>query len=134
MMKATYSLTGDTLPILPTPHDCKIKKFKLTDDEFRIVIDDIEHDAVKYAFPGAKKKIRIRFFNDFNQISRGIEFYRIYWKKDECRLKPLPDFHTKYRKNSEELIEYSYGTFQVIVHTTNCIISIETTRVEFEWE
>lgn len=54
-MKETYYLNTDTLPTIPTPHDCVIKEI-LFDSEFVVLKfeDDISyHDSIKSIMPNA---------------------------------------------------------------------------------
>ena len=64
-----YYLNKDTVPTIPTPHDCKIKKVTIQGDyiifEFE---DDISyHDSIRHFNPDAKSLvIKIHLVDDFD--------------------------------------------------------------------
>ena len=64
-----YYLNQDTVPTIPTPHDCKIKKVTIRGDfiifEFE---DDISyHDSIRHFNPDAKSLvIKIHLVDDFD--------------------------------------------------------------------
>ena len=58
-MLEKYTLIDDTLPIIPTPHDCVIKKVSLENQFLIFEFDDniSEHDSISYIKPKAKSLI-----------------------------------------------------------------------------
>ncbi|MBR6424372.1 MAG: hypothetical protein IKS29_00270, partial [Oscillospiraceae bacterium] len=58
-MKEKYFLNGESLPTIPVPHDCVIKKIQLKDQCIEFIFeDDISyHDSIQYYKPDAKSLI-----------------------------------------------------------------------------
>ena len=77
-----YYLNQDTVPTIPTPHDCIIKKVTIRGDfiifEFE---DDISyHDSIRHSNPDAKSLvIKIHLVDDFDTYKMK------YYKKPWCR-------------------------------------------------
>ena len=75
-------LNKDTVPTIPTPHDCEIKKVTVQGDyiifEFE---DDISyHDSIRHFNPDAKSLvIKIHLVDDFDTYKMK------YYKKPWCR-------------------------------------------------
>ena len=145
-MKEKYFLNGESLPTIPVPHDCVIKKVRLKDHCIEFIFeDDISyHDSVKHYKPDAKSLIiRYHFAYDPNDYS----IYR--WIKPNRLLSKLlsADGHYKLIKNSllTELpegkfkLEYLYhnvGYCSIITKLFSdgyIILDAEIDYVEFEW-
>lgn len=145
-MKETYFLNGETLPTIPVPHDCVIKKVRLKDQciEFVFENDISYHDSIKYYKPDAKSLIiKYHFANDPAD-------YSIYkWIKPNRLLSKLfsKDGHYKRIKTGlfTELsggklrLEYLYhnvGYCSIITKLFSdgyIILDAEVDYVEFVW-
>ena len=145
-MKETYFLNGESLPTIPVPHDCVIKKIRLKDQFIEFIFeDDISyHDSIKYYKPDAKSLIIRYHFSD------DPDDYSIYkWIRPNRLLSKLfsKDGHYKRIKNSllTELpegkfrLEYLYhnvGYCSIITKLFSngyIILDAEVDYVEFEW-
>ena len=145
-MKETYFLNGDTLPTIPVPHDCIIKKAQLKDQFIEFIFEDniSYHDSIKYYKPDAKSLI-IRY-----HLSGDPDDYSIYkWIKPKRLLSKLfsKDGHYKKIKNSL-LTELPEGKFRLeyLYHNVGycsiitklflngyIILDADVDYVEFEW-
>ena len=145
-MKETYFLNGESLPTIPVPHDCVIKKIRLKNQCIEFVFeDDISyHDSIKYYKPDAKSLIIRYHFSD------DPDDYSIYkWIRPNRLLSKLfsKDGHYKEIKNSllTELpegkfrLEYLYhnvGYCSIITKLFSdgyIILDAVVDYVEFEW-
>ena len=145
-MKEKYLLNGESLPTIPVPHDCVIKKIQLKDQCIEFIFeDDISyHDLIKYYMPDAKSLIiRYHFAYDTDDFS----IYK--WVKPLRLLSKLfsIDGHYKRIKNSllTELpegqfkLEYLYhnvGYCSIVTKLFSngyIILDAEIDYVEFEW-
>ena len=145
-MKETYFLNGETLPTIPVPHDCVIKKVRLKDQCIEFVFeDDISyHDSIKYYKPDAKSLI-IKY-----HLADDPDDYSIYkWVKPNRLLSKLflKDGHYKRIKNSllTELLEgkfrleylyHNVGYCSIIIKLfsgDSIILDANIDYVEFEW-
>ncbi len=79
-----YYLNKDTVPTIPTPHDCVIEKVSIQEEyiifEFE---DDIScHDSVRHVMPDAKSLvIKIHLIDDF--YTYKMKHYRRPWYKGD---------------------------------------------------
>lgn len=145
-MKKKYFLNGKSLPTIPVPHDCVIKKIRLKDQCIDFIFeDDISyHDSIKHYKPDAKSLIiTYHFADDLND-------YSIYkWVKPNRLLSKLfsADGHYKRIKNSL-LTELPEGKFKLeyLYHNVGycsiitklflngyIILDANIDYVEFEW-
>ena len=132
-----YYLNHDTVPTLPTPHDCKIKKVTIRGDfiifEFE---DDISyHDSIRHSNPDAKSLvIKIHLVDDFDTYKMK------YYKKPWCR----GDYSRidnaqleKIAKNERLEYLYHYVGYQSIIiklfSQTYITLDIVTDYIEYEW-
>ena len=135
-MTERYDLSAETLPTIPTPHDCMIKEIAC-DDEFLVLKfeDDIEcHDSIKSIRPDASSLIiRIHLYDPIfyayehrmtDKLS-GEGYYLINNKK-------LP---TLCKKTVEYL--YHYVGYQSIIIKLYCggyyLLDITSDYIEFDW-
>ena len=145
-MKEKYFLNGESLPTIPEPHDCVIKKIQLKDQCIEFIFeDDISyHDSIQYYKPDAKSLIiRYHFAYDTDDFS----IYK--WVKPMRLLSKLfsIDGHYKRIKNSllSELpedkfkLEYLYhnvGYCSIITKLFSngyIILDADIDCVECEW-
>ena len=145
-MKEKYFLNGESLPTIPVPHDCVIRKIQLKNQCIEFIFeDDISyHDSIKYYKPDAKSLIiRYHFAYDTDDFS----IYK--WVKPMRLLSKLfsIDGHYKRIKNSllTELpedkfkLEYLYhnvGYCSIITKLFSndyIILDADIDYVEFEW-
>ena len=64
-----YYLNKDTVPTIPTPHDCEIKKVTIQGDYIIFEFDDdiSYHDSIRHFIPDAKSLvIKIHLVDDFD--------------------------------------------------------------------
>ena len=145
-MKEIYFLNGESLPTIPVPHDCVIKKIQLKDQCIEFIFeDDISyHDSIKYYKPDARSLIiRYHFAYDTDDFS----IYK--WVKPMRLLSKLfsIDGHYKRIKNSllTELPEGKFK-FEYLYHNVGycsiitklfsngyIILDADIDYVEFEW-
>ena len=145
-MKEKYFLNGESLPTIPVPHDCVIKKIQLKDQCIEFIFeDDISyHDSIQYYNPDAKSLIiRYHFAYDTDDFS----IYK--WVKPMRLLSKLfsLDGHYKRIKNSllTELPEGKFK-FEYLYHNVGycsiitklfsngyIILDADIDCVEFEW-
>ena len=77
-----YYLNKDTVPTIPTPHDCEIKKVTIQGDHIIFEFeDDISyHYSISHFNPDAKSLvIKIHLVDDFDTYKMK------YYKKPWCR-------------------------------------------------
>ena len=145
-MKEKYFLNGESLPTIPEPHDCVIKKIQLKDQCIEFIFeDDISyHDSIQHYKPDAKSLI-IRY-----HFAYDIDDFSIYkWVKPMRLLSKLfsIDGHYKRIKNSllTELPEGKFK-FEYLYHNVGycsiitklfsngyIILDADIDYVEFEW-
>ena len=112
-----YYLNKDTVPTIPTPHDCKIKKVTIQGDfiifEFE---DDISyHDSIRHFNPDAKSLvIKIHLVDDFDTYKMK------YYKKPWCRgdYSRIDNAQLEKIAKNEEAITVLNGTGDGSVHQT----------------
>ena len=145
-MKEKYNLNGESLPTIPEPHDCVIKKVRLKNQSIEFIFEDdiSDRDSIKHYKPGAKSLIITYHFAYYPND------YSIYkWVKPNRLLSKLfsADGHYKRIKNSllTELpegkfkLEYLYhnvGYCSIITKLFSdgyIILDAEIDYVEFEW-
>lgn len=145
-MKETYSLTGDTLPTIPVPHDCVIKKIRVKDQCIEFIFEDdiSRYESIQYYKPDAKSLIiRYHFSNDPNDLS----IYK--WVKPNRLLAKLFSANGHYKPIENSLLtqltegrfrlEYLYhnvGYGSIITKLFSgdeIILDAEIDYVEFEW-
>ena len=145
-MKETYDLKGDSLPTIPVPHDCVIRKILLKDQclEFHFEDNISERDSIRFYKPDAKSLIiRYHFADDPDDYS----LYK--WVKPNRLLSRLfnKDGHYIRLKNSvlpkltegKKPLEYLYHNVgycsiitKLFLHDT-IILDAMIDTVEFEW-
>ena len=145
-MKETYFLNGESLPTIPVPHDCVVKKIVRKDQLIEFIFEDdiSDYDSIQYVKPDAKSLIIRYHFSD------GPDGFSIYkWIRPNRLLSKLfsKDGHYKRIKNSlltelpegEFKLEYLYhnvGYCSVITKLfsyDSVILDAEVDYVEFEW-
>ena len=132
-----YYLNKDTVPTIPTPHDCKIKKVTIQGDyiifEFE---DDISyHDSIRHFNPDAKSLvIKIHLVDDFDTYKMK------YYKKPWCRGDYSRIDNAQLEKIAKkERLEYLYhyvGYQSMIIKLfskTYITLDIATDYIEYEW-
>ena len=141
-----YFLNGESLPTIPVPHDCVIKKIQLKDQCIEFIFeDDISyHDSIQYYKPDAKSLIvRYHFAYDTDDFSiyKCVKPMRLLLKLFSI------DGHYKQIKSSllTELpkgkfkLEYLYhnvGYCSIITKLFSygyIILDADIDYVEFEW-
>ena len=110
-MTEKHYLNGESLPTIPVPHDCVIKKIQLKDQCMEFIFeDDISyHDSIKYYKPDAKSLIiRYHFAYDKDDFSiyKWVKPMRLFSKLFSA------DGHYKRIKNSK-LTELPEGKFKL---------------------
>lgn len=138
-MKEVYYLNQETLPVMPTPHDCVIEHIRLEDScivfEFE---DDINrHDVNAPLRPDARSLV-IRYhlvYEDgyaiFKEIKPGKLFFR------EGCYKRLPE--NVLTTLAESMLEYLYhyvGYDFIIIHMWSggdVVLSADVDYIEYEW-
>lgn len=132
-----YYLNKDTVPTIPTPHDCVIKKATIQEDyiifEFE---DDISyHDSIQYFNPDAKSLvIKIHLIEDFDTYK--MKHYRRPWcKGDYARI----DNAQLEKIAKQERLEYLYHyvSYQSIIiklwSQTYITLDVQADYVEYDW-
>ena len=132
-----YYLNEDTVPTIPTPHDCKIKEVTIQGDfiifEFE---DDISHyDSIRHFNPDAKSLvIKIHLVDDFDTYKMK------YYKKPWCRGGYSRIDNAQLEKIAKnERLEYlcHYVGYQSIIiklfSQTHITLDIVTDYIEYEW-
>ena len=138
-MAETYYLNGNTLPTIPVPHDCVIKKVRLENQHIVFEFeDDIScYDSIKNFKPGAKSLIiKCHLLND--------EDFSIFkWEKpsgfsNKNGRYNCVDNHS-ITKLSDSRLEYLYhyvGYRSIIIKlfaNGSIIIDADVDYIEFEW-
>lgn len=145
-MKEKYFLNGESLPTIPVPHDCVIKKIQLKDQCIEFIFeDDISyHDSIQYYKPDAKSLIiRYHFAYDTDDFS----IYK--WVKPMRLLSKLFSIDGYYKRIKNSLLtelpegkfkfEYLYhnvGYCSIITKLFSngyIILDADIDYVEFEW-
>ena len=132
-----YYLNKDTVPTIPLPHDCEIKKVTIQEDyiifEFE---DDISyHDSIRDINPDAKSLvIKIHLVDDFDTYK--MKYYRKPWCRgdysriDNAKLE-------KIAKKEKLAYLYHYVGYQSMIiklFSQTCItLDITTDYIEYEW-
>ena len=138
-MAETYFLNGNTLPTIPVPHDCVIKKVRLENQHIIFEFeDDIScYDSIKNFKPGAKSLIvKCHLLNDG-------DFSIFQWEKpsgfsNKNGRYNCVDNHT-ITKLSDSRLEYLYhyvGYRSIIIKlfsNGSIIIDADVDYIEFEW-
>lgn len=132
-----YFLNKDTVPTIPTPHDCVIKKVSIQEEyiifEFE---DDIScHDSVRYFKPDAKSLIiKIHLIDDFDTYK--IKHYKRPWcKGDYARI----DNSLLVKIAEKERLEYLYhyvGYQSIIIRLwsqTYITLDVQADYIEYKW-
>ena len=132
-----YYLNQNTVPTIPTPHDCKIKKVTIRDDfiifEFE---DDISYcDSIRHFNPDAKSLvIKIHLVDTFDTYKMK------YYKKPWCRGDYSRIDNAKLEKmalnEGLEYIEHYVGYQSIIIKLfgqTEIALDIVTDYIEYEW-
>ena len=134
-----YWLNKDTVPTIPTPHDCKIKKVTIQDDfiifEFE---DDIScYDSIRYRNPDAKSlviKIHLVDVDDFNTYK--MKYYKKPWCRGDYSRIENAQLEKIAKNESLEYIFHYVGYQSIIIKLfsrTHIILDIETDYIEYEW-
>lgn len=140
-MKTTYYLNQDTLPTIPTPHDCLVTSVAY-DSEFltlKFEGDISNHDSIKTIHPNAKSLIiKIHLLDPVF----GSTFDTYKWKSKLSLLKREGFI----LENNDKLFKKQFKPMQYLAHyvTYNSIIielfqseyivlKVESDFVEFEW-
>ena len=145
-MKETYFLTGDSLPTIPVPHDCIIKKIQLKDHciEFVFEEDISYHESIQYYKPDAKSLIiRYHFPNDPNDFSiyKWVKPNRLFAKLFSANghYKPIKNSLLTKLTEGRFRLEYLYhnvGYGSIITKLFSgdeIILDAAIDYVEFEW-
>lgn len=145
-MKEIYFLNGESLPTIPVPHDCVIRKICLTDQCIEFVFeDDISyHDSVRYWKPDARSLI-LRYH--FAHSPADFSVYK--WVQPPRFLSKLfsKDGHYKRIRNSllaklpesrfdMEYLYHNVGYCSIITKLFSngfIILDAEIDYVAFEW-
>lgn len=143
-MKERYDLNTDTLPNIPTPHDCIIKEIRLDKKALVFVFeDDISyHDSIKYIKPCAKSlTMTFRLADDIYDISlyirgkpnrilhRAGAYREIDLIKHGDKLFNLPEKRTEY-------LWHYVGYRSLIVRLCSCadvVLAVTADYVELDW-
>ncbi len=146
VMKEQYYLNGESLPTIPVPHDCIIKKVRLKNQCIEFVFEDdiSNYDSIKHYKPDAKSLIiRYHFADDPNDYSiyRWIKPNRLlaklfsaggrYKRMKNCFLTELPE--DNYRL---EYLYHNVGYCSIITKLFSngyIILDADIDYVEFEW-
>ena len=138
-MKEVYYLDQDTLPVMPTPHDCVIEHIRIENDcivfEFE---DDInKRDANVPLRPGARSLV-IRYhlvYEDGFAIFKGIKPGKIFFREGGYKRLSENAMITLAESKLEYLYHYvSYNS--VIIHMWSggdMILYANVDYVEYEW-
>ena len=141
-MKHVYYLNEKTLPTIPVPHDCVIKRIQLTDQCIVLIFeDDISyHDSIRHIMPEAKSLIvRYHFADDGNSFSiyqwtaSRKPFSKVGYYKciDNRMLTKIPE-----GKYKVEYLYHNVGYRSIITKlfaNGYIILDAEIDYVEFEW-
>ncbi len=132
-----YFLDKETVPTIPTPHDCIIKKVTIQEEyiifEFE---DDISyHDSVKYHKPDAKSLvIKIHLADDFETYKKK-HYQRRWCKGDYARIRNSKLVEIAEKERLEYL--YHYIGYQSIIiklfSKTYITLGIQADYIDFDW-
>ena len=132
-----YCLNKDTVPTIPTPHDCKIKKVTIRDDfiifEFE---DDISyHDSIRRYNPDAKSLvIKIHLIDTFDTYK--MKYYRKPWCRGDYSRIDNAKLEKIALNEGLEYIEHYVGYQSIIIKLfsqTYITLDIVTDYIEYEW-
>lgn len=137
-----YNLNGKSLPSIPMPHDCVVKKMSINNQfivfEFE---DDISyHDAIEFIKPEAKSLIiKYHLLNEWD-----FTFYK--WNQPHRWLQKLFRLKGCYKEISAEELTHDFKDIEYLYHNigycsiitqlfadSNIVIQADVDYVEFEW-
>ena len=141
-VKEIYYLNKGSLPTIPVPHDCVVKRICLKKQFIEFIFEDdiSRYDSIKYHKPEAKSLI-IRY-----HFAYDADDYSIYeWVKPKIPF--LKDGHYKCLNNRKLVqlpkgkfkLEYLYhnvGYCSIIIKLTSkqsIILDADVDYVEYEW-
>ena len=132
-----YYLNKDTVPTIPTPHDCTIKKVTIQRDyiifEFE---DDISyHDSIRDLNPDAKSLvIKIHLVDIF--YTYKMKHYRKPWCRGDYSRIDNAQLEKIAKKEGLEYLYHYVGYQSMIIKLfsqTDITLDIATDYIEFEW-
>ena len=144
-MTERYNLSTDTVPTIPTPHDCVIKDIAF-DDEWLILT--FKQGTTKLMRPEAESLIiRIHLYdplffsyeNRINDTPSGKGYYLIDNQKltKLCNKTCEYDYHDGKRRNYTLEYLYHYVGYQSIIIKLYCggyyMLDITSDYIEFDW-
>ena len=105
-IKESYPLNGESLPTIPVPHDCVIKRITLRDQCLEFVFEDhiANHDSIQYYKPDAKSLILRYHLTDEDDFS----IYR--WSKPR---RPFQKDGKFKRLENRELLSLPTGKYKL---------------------
>lgn len=138
-MKEVYYLNQETLPVMPTPHDCVIQHIRLEDScivfEFE---DDINRHDVNVPLRSDARSLVIRYhlvYEDGYAIFKGIKPGKLFFREGGYKRLPENALTTLAESKLEYLYHYvSYNS--VIIHMWsggNVILYADVDSIEYEW-
>lgn len=146
-MKQTYYLNGESLPTIPTPHDCEISRFEYNEKFITMVLDDIDlfDSTAETAKKTGAKCLKIKYhllppaYKDDPQFLAYLEKIRHKkdWYKEITHKKLRKQMQAKKNRYPDYL--YHYVAFNSII--VNLItaewnfltLRIDADYVELEW-
>ena len=132
-----YYLNKDTVPTIPLPHDCEIKKVTIQEDyiifEFE---DDISyHDSIRHFNPDAKSLvIKIHLVDDFDTYK--MKYYRKPWCRGDYSRIDNAQLEKIAKKERLEYLYHYVGYQSMIIKLfsqTYITLDIATDYIEYEW-
>lgn len=132
-----FYLNNDTLPTIPTPHDCVVKNISNVDDFIVLNFEDniYKRDSISTICPKAKSlTIKIHLIDSFDgyleKIKRFPTFKRIY---NQIKINKLIKLA---KSNNIEYLSHCVGFLSIIINLwckTNIILNLTADYIEFEW-
>lgn len=135
-MTEKFYLNGDTVPTIPTPHDCVIKQIEYDTEylTFKFEDDISAYDSIKSIHPSAKSLIiRIHLLDPelyvYKQKYSKLMRREIFYEVDNKKLTSLP-------KKPLEYISHTVGFTTLIIRlfqNGGYMFDICADFIEFEW-
>lgn len=132
-----YYLNKDTVPTIPTPHDCVIEKVSIQEEYIIIEFeDDIScHDSVRHIMPDAKSLvIKIHLIDDF--YTYKMKHYRRPWCKGDYACIDNLLLEKIVEKGRLEYLYHYVGYQSIIIKLWShspITLDIQADYVEYEW-
>lgn len=135
-MTERFFLNGDTLPTVPTPHDCVMKHIRYDNEylTFEFQDDICEYDSVKAIHPSAKSLIMRIHLSDPVFYVYKFRYSRlkrkgIYCETDVKKFTSLSDKTLEYLSHTVGFTSFVIKLFQDVEY----VLDICADFVEFEW-